>query len=432
MQNELPFIIDSFELKTENPKDALYFWDELSGIDCRKLKFSPYGEGTIPIPTFHRENYEIMSSEAGISQFQNTYLRGIPDLLESIAKNMRNFYHRDINACENIIVFDGANKTISAILEANCGEGEEILIFEPYYPTHLLVMSKLKNYIIRLCQFDVVLNENGETQYQFNIENFKKAMRQNVKVVIIINPHNPAAYVFSQEDMEQISEVLQNFPETVVIEDNAHFAYIMTDSVIPGQFSAIGRNFEKTYNVFSGGKLFNTNGMRIGWTISCKQLIDKLEKSRFHNFSCVSSIEQLIAAKSLESMHEKYLEHTDYLEYLAVTINEKTQKIAEILRKYKIIPLRTMGTFYLNADISNIVHEIPKEYFYNILSQEKTLNPDKAFCRWLLEYNIGFMPHSASTKNCEKYHHIIRIAANRTDEEINLIDDSLNLILSKN
>jgi aspartate/methionine/tyrosine aminotransferase len=421
--------IDSFEVQKENPNYALDFWDELSVIDCFKLKFSPYGAGTLPIPTFHRQNYLQIVSEADVAQFQYPNFRGSPTLLESIARNMRRFYHRDIKPSEDVIVCDGANKITTAIIEANCGDGEEVLMFEPYYADHIQFMNKFKNYRVRLCQFDVIKNEDGEGQYFFNIENFKKAMKESVKVVIIINPHNPGTYVFSHEDMELISEVLKNYPETIVIEENVYFPFLMPDSVVPGHFSAIGNNCGKTYNVFSGGKLFNCHGMRVGWAISCKKMIDKVEKVRSQNFNFVSSIEQLIAAKSLDDMNRKYSGFKDYLEYLKVTNTEKIEKIGQILKKYDITPLKTMGTYYINADISNIVHKIPEEYYINILTGERNPNPDKAFCRWLLKHEIGFMPHTATSKNFGKYQNFVRIAANRTDEDINMVDETLDSML---
>ena len=42
-------------------------------------------------------------------------------------------------------------------------------------------MNRNKEYKIRVCQFDLISEEDGEKEWRFNIDSFKNAMRDTEK-----------------------------------------------------------------------------------------------------------------------------------------------------------------------------------------------------------------------------------------------------------
>lgn len=424
--------IEKIRIQNYNPRSLLYLWDEIEVIDFTKMKFSCFGAGTVPVPEFHVKNYQEVTNGANVADYQYPSIKGLDVLAESISRNFRNIYGREIDPKENVLICDGANRTISAILDSHTADGDEVLVFEPFYNCHIVDLNQDKDITVRLCQFDIIENEDGGfKQFRFNVENFKKAMNDKVKVVMIINPNNPTGYTFSSNDLKEISDVLNNYPNAVVIEDNAYFAYIVPQTTEFTLLSSIGNNHEKTYNVFSAGKFFNAHGVRVGWTISSKKLIDQAYNARHKGFNFVSIVEQQVVAKDLDAFSKPFNGFNSYIEYLVDQNHNNIEYIGNILTKYDIIPIPSMGTYYLNADMSRVIPKIPEKYYYNLRTGVKSEEPDQALCRWLLsEFSVGFLPFSTLTFNTSNFKTLIRLATNRTKADFDYVDECLGKILS--
>jgi aspartate/methionine/tyrosine aminotransferase len=61
-----------------------------------------------------------------------------------------------------------------------------------------------------------------------------------------------------------------------VIEDAAYFAY--TNDISLSFFHEFDNNKDKTFTVFSGGKIFNMTGLRVGWAFGPALLIRPLKE----------------------------------------------------------------------------------------------------------------------------------------------------------
>ena len=80
------------------------------------------------------------------------------------------------------------------------------------------------------------------------------------------NAQNPTGKVFTVEEMTQISEILKEFPQVMVISDEV-YDFLTFDDTKFVPFSSVGDNFNRTVTVWSGGKLFNATGWKCGWGI---------------------------------------------------------------------------------------------------------------------------------------------------------------------
>jgi aspartate/methionine/tyrosine aminotransferase len=97
-------------------------------------------------------------------------------------------------------------------------------------------------------------------------------MSKKTKLLILNNPHNPTGKCFSMQELRQITKILDNFPECLVISDEVYdFLTYNENTHIP--FSTIEDNWYRTITIYSGGKLLNATGWRIGWAIGPSKLI---------------------------------------------------------------------------------------------------------------------------------------------------------------
>lgn len=91
--------------------------------------------------------------------------------------------------------------------------------------------------------------------------------------MLLNNPHNPTGKVFTADDIQQLSEILDRNPHIKVLSDEVYF-HLTFDGRKHLSFANYSEsNWEKTITVFSGGKLLNCTGWKIGWAIGPANLI---------------------------------------------------------------------------------------------------------------------------------------------------------------
>ena len=61
-------------------------------------------------------------------------------------------------------------------------------------------------------------------------------------------------------------EVLEDFPNCVVLADEV-YEFLLYDSHEHVSYATLGDNWKRTITVFSGGKLLNCTGWKVGWAI---------------------------------------------------------------------------------------------------------------------------------------------------------------------
>jgi len=82
---------------------------------------------------------------------------------------------------------------------------------------------------------------------------------------LLTNPHNPSGKIFTREEIVKITAILDKHPDIVVISDDVYY-FLPFDNREYVSFANFSKsNFNKTISVFSGGKLFNVTGWKIGW-----------------------------------------------------------------------------------------------------------------------------------------------------------------------
>lgn len=91
-------------------------------------------------------------------------------------------------------------------------------------------------------------------------------------MLVFNTPHNPTGKCFSLEEQLAITEVLKDFPRCLVIADEV-YDFLTFDGLKHVSFASIGENWRRTITIYSGGKLLNATGWKIGWAVGPASLI---------------------------------------------------------------------------------------------------------------------------------------------------------------
>ena len=104
-------------------------------------------------------------------------------------------------------------------------------------------------------------------EWVFDPEELRTALkRPTAKIFLFTSPHNPFGKVFTLDEMNIISQILDECPHAVCIHD-AVYADLIYDGHQNHWFATLSNNWERTITIVSAGKLFNATGWRIGWAI---------------------------------------------------------------------------------------------------------------------------------------------------------------------
>jgi len=79
--------------------------------------------------------------------------------------------------------------------------------------------------------------------------------------------------VFSREELQAISDILDNeFPHVRIISDEV-YEFFTYDGKAHERIATINNNWEKTVSIFDGGKLMNCTGWNVAYSIAPPDII---------------------------------------------------------------------------------------------------------------------------------------------------------------
>ena len=160
-----------------------------------------------------------------------------------------------IDPLTGVVVSAGAYNVIANTLLAliNPGVGEEVLVFEPGWPCYADFIQYAGGV------YKPLSLELREGEWHFNVEQFKAALNQKTKLFIFNNAQNPTGKIFTRSELEEISKILKEYPNVIVLSDDVYHFLSYDDKEFIG-FASIDDNFKRTISCYCPGKLFCATG----------------------------------------------------------------------------------------------------------------------------------------------------------------------------
>jgi aspartate aminotransferase len=194
---------------------------------------------------------------------------GYQDLREAIAKKLREENNIAQAKAENIVVSTGAKHSIANVFMCMINEGDEVVIFSPYWVSYAE--------IIKLCGGVPILIEGTlENNFKATAAQLAAAVTPKTKAVIYSSPCNPTGSVFSKEELEAIADVVKQHPSMMVIADEI---YEMINFVGKNySIASFPGMFERTITVNGFSKGYAMTGWRVGYICAPLEIAKAVEK----------------------------------------------------------------------------------------------------------------------------------------------------------
>lgn len=304
---------------------------------------------------------DFLKEAADLQYHQYEPLSGNPLLIENIirfnAKRTNKIYlHED-----EVSIVPCATFALYTSLKCILNQGDEVIIIQPSYYTY---------------GPSVVLNGGVPVYYDLdhdftiNWGKLQKSISAKTKAIIVNSPQNPTGKMWSQSDWNQLYELIKD-QEIYLISEEIYDTYCFDgiehySSFIHPQLK------ERTFCIFSFGKMFHSTGWKVSYMLSSKELTAK--------FRCHQQYISYSANAPAQYALAKYLEIFDPSE------NQKLmQKKRDLLNTLiKDTPLSVENIS--EGSVFQIVN------FRNI---SKTMS-DIEFSKWLtIEKKVACLPLSA-------------------------------------
>ena len=150
----------------------------------------------------------------------------------------------------------GSDTALAATVRAATREGDAVLVMPPvYYPFYDVIRLNGRKLVESHLNY-----ENG--RYTINFSDLEQKIKENdVKLLLLCNPHNPVGRVWTVEELQQVGALVEKYNLTIV-SDELH-----SDFSFPGHphtplLKACPQLAERTVVCTSPSKSFNLAGLR--------------------------------------------------------------------------------------------------------------------------------------------------------------------------
>ena len=234
--------------KKQNKKiDCMSLTAEFSQL-AAKYNLTSLGGGVphLDPPKFVIDNL-IEAVNDGKNQYTSSY--GHIEARKYIAEYFQDKFEHQIDPMTEVLISNGALSTLNICLEAFItDELDEVILIEPFYIFYSSLVLDAKGTIKTV---PMVLEYS---KCRLDLDKLREALSSKTRLIMLNTPHNPTGKVFSLEELEQISDILEEYPDVYVLSDEAYY-FLTFDQKPHHIFANINDNWKKTVTVYSGSKV---------------------------------------------------------------------------------------------------------------------------------------------------------------------------------
>ncbi len=304
-----------FDAAPDRRGSGSYKWDSGSDPEVIPLWVADMDFKTAPV-VLDALRKRVEHGVFGYTLVGESYYKALKDWFES--------KHGYTIATENVIYTSGVVPAISAIIKALTKPGEGVIVQTPVYNCFF---SSIRNNGCRLEDAPLIRENLGEGLFTYRMDYAaleKAAAKDDVKLMLLCNPHNPAGRAWTKDELVKVSEICRRHGVTVVSDE------IHCELTMPGfKYVPYGVVDDSAIVCLSPSKAFNTAGLQIA-NIVCPDSETRAKVDKAININEVCDVNPFGPVALVASYSEEGKQWLDALrEYLA----ENYQLLLDIFGK---------------------------------------------------------------------------------------------------
>ncbi|MCG7573170.1 aminotransferase [Phaeobacter sp. CNT1-3] len=191
---------------------------------------------------------------------------------------------------DNILTTHGTIGANSLVHQTLVARGDHVISVIPTYQQHYSIPESIGAEV-------ELLHLRAENDFLPDLEELRKMVRPDTKLIAINNPNNPTGALMDRACLEQIVEIARSVDAWLLCDE----VYRGTDQVGDGMTAAIADLYEKGISTAGMSKAYSLAGLRVGWVAGPKDMLHEVMLHRDYNTISVGKIDEFLAAIALEN-----------------------------------------------------------------------------------------------------------------------------------
>lgn len=268
-----------------------------------------------------------------------TTVEGIPELRRAIVERYRAAYGVRYGEDE-VFVASGAKGALFALLQAIVDEGDEVVVFQPYWSSYP-EQVKLAGGTPRLAS---TYEASGFVPRAASLE---AALGARTRAVILNSPCNPTGALLRRQEWDAIVDVLAA-RSVILICDEVYESFVYEGEPFISGATFRERLGDRLLVVSSVSKSYAMTGWRLGYALGPREVIAAAARVQSHDASQAPTLSQYAALAALSGSQEP----------LAAMLAEYARRRAFLvpaLRKIRGVTCATpQGAFYAFPGVAGL------------------------------------------------------------------------------
>jgi aspartate/methionine/tyrosine aminotransferase len=293
-----------------------------------------------------------------------TAVTGTSPLREAIASDLKERKGISYNPVNEIVVGNGAKQCVYQGVLATSGVGDAVIIPAPYWPSYPEMVTLAQ-------ATSIILPTKEEDGYLINPQSLRECIEKNIeedhngdgttniKLLILCNPSNPTGGVHSKAQLEEIANVLDDYPQIAILADEIYERLVYKEGGSDDNgdddddhvsFASISDSmYQRTMTINGFSKAYAMTGMRLGYMAAPQHLAKAATTIQSQLTSCAGSISQAAGVAALQEVTEEEMERNVEI------MREKRDYVIDQLKGMEGVNLAVppTGAFYVLPDVSS-------------------------------------------------------------------------------
>jgi len=321
-------------------------------IECARVGGINLAQGVCDLPV---PQPVVRGAAEAMERGHNIYTRfdGRAELRRAIAARLLRDAGMEADPETQVVVSAGATGAFYSACLALLDEGDEVLVFEPYYGYHIVTLAALG--------ITPVFVTLAPPHWEFAAADLERVVTPRTRAMILNTPANPSGKVFSREELALVADFAQAHDLFVFTDEiYEHFVFDGREHIAPATLPGMAR---RTITISGLSKVFAITGWRIGYAVCDPEWALAIGHFSDLVYVCAPAPLQLGAARGLDELGP------DYYRGVAQDHEQKRDLFCATLAEIGLAPHVPQGAYYALADISRLPGDTAKARAMHLLER---------------------------------------------------------------
>lgn len=262
---------------------------------------------------------------------------GLAELRQAVADASKRFYDLEVDPQTEVLVTSGATEALADCILALVSPGDEVVLIEPLYDCYLPMVLRAGAIPVRV--------RVTPPHWTLDRAALAAAFTHKTKAVLLNNPMNPAAKVFSNEELQFIGDLCRQHDVFAICDEV--YEHIVFDGARHRPLMTFEGMRERTVRIGSAGKTFSLTGWKVGYVTGSAHLIEPVSKAhQWVTFTTPPHLQKAVA--------HGLRKDDAYYRGLAEDLSGKRDRMAAGLDALGFEVLPCAGTYFLTCGINGL------------------------------------------------------------------------------